>query len=295
MEIGPSLPPHLLKKNKEELNSSTIHEERVQIGPCLPPNLSTHDNDQVEKGYEQEEDDCTYGPALPPHLANTSKSSGVVGPSLPIDPRQSKKEENIDEETGPVIGPMPSSSSTAQHYSSIERDIEARSNAMKDKLTGKNKVKQKREEWMTELPPEIGKNFGLGARKFRKQAVDCGDRSVWTDTPSDRSKKQEREARKRTAEESKAPWEEEKERNMNDMIQSYTKQHRGESLMEIHQRELSKKRKEEGIKPNERRPFDRDRDLGYTTVDPDKRKSLISKSKELETRFHRSKSGSTFL
>lgn len=53
--------------------------------------------------------------------------------------------------------------------------------------------------------------------------------------------------------------------------------------------------KEEGIKPNERRPFDRDRDLGQTTVDPAKRKSLISKSKELETRFHRSKSGSTFL
>lgn len=32
--------------------------------------------------------------------------------------------------------------------------------------------------------------LGLGARKFRKQAVDCGDRSVWTDTPSDKNKKQ---------------------------------------------------------------------------------------------------------
>ena len=43
----------------------------------------------------------------------------------------------------------------------------------------------KREEWMTELPPEM-KPSGIGARKFRKTNFDPGDRSVWTDTPTDR-------------------------------------------------------------------------------------------------------------
>ena len=33
-------------------------------------------------------------------------------------------------------------------------------------------------------------HIGLGPRTFRKKAVDCGDRSVWTDTPSDKMKKQ---------------------------------------------------------------------------------------------------------
>ena len=32
---------------------------------------------------------------------------------------------------------------------------------------------------------------GIGARKFRTKIHDCGDRSVWTDTPSDRLKKRE--------------------------------------------------------------------------------------------------------
>ena len=35
------------------------------------------------------------------------------------------------------------------------------------------------------------KYAGIGARKFRTKVVDCGDRSVWTDTPMDRLKKSE--------------------------------------------------------------------------------------------------------
>ncbi len=46
----------------------------------------------------------------------------------------------------------------------------------------------RREEWMTELPPEI-KPSGIGARKFRTTTFDPGDRSVWTDTPADRERR----------------------------------------------------------------------------------------------------------
>lgn len=30
---------------------------------------------------------------------------------------------------------------------------------------------------------------GMGPRKFRTGVVDCGDRSVWTDTPADKLRK----------------------------------------------------------------------------------------------------------
>lgn len=45
---------------------------------------------------------------------------------------------------------------------------------------------------MTELPDLMRKNFGTGAREFRKTAVDINqDTSGWTDTPSDRAAKAE--------------------------------------------------------------------------------------------------------
>lgn len=46
-----------------------------------------------------------------------------------------------------------------------------------------------RETWMTELPPELT-NFGLGARTFKRKAIEkSGDRSEWTDTPAERERK----------------------------------------------------------------------------------------------------------
>jgi len=46
---------------------------------------------------------------------------------------------------------------------------------------------------MVELPPEMTKNFGVTARKFStKTTTSVGkDRSVWTDTPADRARKEE--------------------------------------------------------------------------------------------------------
>lgn len=47
-----------------------------------------------------------------------------------------------------------------------------------------------REEWMTELPPEKGSQFGLEARKFRTSYSDAkADRSSWTQAPNSACKK----------------------------------------------------------------------------------------------------------
>lgn len=49
----------------------------------------------------------------------------------------------------------------------------------------------KREEWMTELPPAQAANLGLGPRKFRlRDGPDMSDRSCWTDTPAQKAQKQ---------------------------------------------------------------------------------------------------------
>lgn len=53
--------------------------------------------------------------------------------------------------------------------------------------------KNKREEWMTELPPAHAVALGLGSipRKFKtSEGPDLSDRSMWTDTPADRLRKE---------------------------------------------------------------------------------------------------------
>ena len=46
-----------------------------QIGPSLPPHLLKKTNDDDNKDHSTESEDDSYGPALPPHLKkNVSQS-----------------------------------------------------------------------------------------------------------------------------------------------------------------------------------------------------------------------------
>lgn len=56
--------------------------------------------------------------------------------------------------------------------------------------------KNQREEWMLELPPTQAVALGLGPRKFKtREGPDMSDRSMWTDTPADRLRKQQEKVR----------------------------------------------------------------------------------------------------
>lgn len=58
--------------------------------------------------------------------------------------------------------------------------------------------KNKREEWMTELPPSHAVALGLGSipRKFKtSEGPDMSDRTMWTDTPEDRLRKEKEKVR----------------------------------------------------------------------------------------------------
>lgn len=73
------------------------------------------------------------------------------------------------------------------------------------------------------------------------------------------------------------------------MSSSLQESKRGESLLSMHTKNLKRKAEEEGPKPVERRPFDRDQDLQVNRFDEAQKKALLKKSAELNTRFSHSK------
>lgn len=64
--------------------------------------------------------------------------------------------------------------------------------------------------------------------------------------------------------------------------------------MDIHQKKMKNKSAEDKTKPQERIPFDRDKDLKVNRFDEAQKKALIKKSRELNTKFSHGK-GSMFL
>lgn len=64
--------------------------------------------------------------------------------------------------------------------------------------------------------------------------------------------------------------------------------------MDIHQKKIKNKSAEDKTKPQERIPFDRDKDLKVNRFDAAQKKALIKKSRELNAKFSHGK-GSMFL
>ncbi|XP_011795981.1 PREDICTED: GPALPP motifs-containing protein 1 [Colobus angolensis palliatus] len=308
--IGPALPPGFKARGTaedEERDPSPV------AGPALPPNYKSSSSDSsdsdedssslYEEGNQESEEDDTgptarkqrknpdknddddddgfFGPALPPGFKKQDDSPPrpIIGPALPPgfikstqksdkgrdDPGQQETDSSEDED---IIGPMPAKGPV--NYN-VTTEFEKRAERMKEKLTKGEDDSSKpivRESWMTELPPEM-KDFGLGPRTFKRRADDTsGDRSIWTDTPADRERKAKQV--------------------------SYNESKRSESLMDIHHKKLKSKAAEDKNKPQERIPFDRDKDLKVNRFDEAQKKALIKKSRELNTRFSHGK-GNMFL
>ncbi|XP_045444625.1 GPALPP motifs-containing protein 1 isoform X3 [Pipistrellus kuhlii] len=182
---------------------------------------------------------------------------------------------------------------------SVTAEFDKRAQRMKEKLTKGDDDASKpitRESWMTELPPEL-KDFGLGPRTFKRRTdVKSGDRSVWTDTPADRERKakETKEAKKSFNKKDEEHILSGREKRLAEQVSSYNESKRSESLMDIHQKKLKNKAAEDKNKPQERIPFDRDKDLKVHRFDEAQKKALIRKSRELNTRFSHGK-GSMFL
>ncbi|XP_070538549.1 GPALPP motifs-containing protein 1-like [Ptychodera flava] len=322
--FGPALPPGYEKreKDKQSSNHGISSDLNSSYGPVLPPGYRKQPDDDKDEDVEMSLQNA-YGPALPPGyqkrqeleedeeraypIITPSPSCASYGPALPPGYRKSEdtggrhmhhgnhpSDADDEGEEEDIIGPMPSSQPISE--SSVVREIEERARAMKNKLTGKDEPKApKRESWMTELP-EYSKAFGLGPRSFRKNAgPSMEDRSGWTDTPADKARKaMERREKGQQDQHKKRPearMMSERDKQIAEQISSFNKDKRSESLVDMHTKERKRKMKEEGYKPNERRPFDREVDLQVNRFDDAKKKRMMKQAAGLDSKFQHSNSG----
>ncbi|KAM7111108.1 GPALPP motifs-containing protein 1 isoform 2-T2 [Molossus nigricans] len=318
---GPALPPDYKSSSSESSDSdedSSLYEEGNQeseeddTGPPARKQRRNQDDDD-----DDDDDEGFFGPALPPGFKKQDDSPPrpMIGPALPPgfikstqksdkgrdDPGHQvsscfNSEETNSSDDEDIVGPMPAKGPV--NYS-ITTEFEKRAQRMKEKLTKGDDDSAKpitRESWMTELPPEL-KAFGLGPRTFKKRTDDkSGDRSVWTDTPADRERKakETREARKSSSKKVEEHILSGREKRLAEQVSSYNESKRSESLMDIHQKKIKNKTAEDKNKPQERIPFDRDKDLKVHRFDEAQKKALIKRSRELNTRFSHGK-GNMFL
>ena len=279
--VGPSLPPHLQGMREEEENEDE-EGPRLPREPCLGPSLPP--GPEVQEEGDTSSDDSDYGPALPPGLQTR------------LAPPAHHSEEEESEDDSATIGPRLQEKSHGP-ASGLEAalEIEARAKRMRDKLEGKDEQIVKRETWMLELPEEKANTFGLGPRSFsRKGLAEKGkDRSKWTDSPEEKARKLALGIGEHTEEE---PKEEEdfasKVNNQRDEAMAAAAEElrlkRGtDSLMDIHDKKLKKKKKEDvddGL-VKERRPFDRDLDLQANQFDAAAKKAMLKKAAKINDRF----------
>lgn len=142
-----------------------------------------------------------------------------------------------------------------------------------------------REEWMLELPAYHAKQFGVGARQFRRSAApERGDTSCWTDTPSDSRK---RAASAACSTPSGGETDSLAVRRRDERIAAVagrlsdpdSRQH---SLLDQHRK---RRKQQEKVDANtsadkaKRQPFDRDRDLGAKVFDQAQKNAAIKRSR----------------
>lgn len=296
--VGPSLPPGLKKTTKKHSKNKTQRDHKSSLkiaqlvnddsdhaffGPALPP------------GFKKEvsPDRPVIGPALPPGFKKSEPDSGknsVYTEAVVLEGCTDKSSDSSDDE---IVGPLPAKCPV---QNTVAMEFEYRAQKMKEKLTsgdGDACTRPVRESWMTELPPEL-KGFGLGPRTFkRKTGEESGDRSVWTDTPSDKERKakEKKEAKSRAGKNSEEkPTVSENDRKMKDQVSEYNKSARSESLLDMHRKKLKRKAEKEKDKPKERKPFNREEDLQVHRFDEAQKRALLKKSQELNTKFAHSKS-----
>ncbi|XP_065074784.1 GPALPP motifs-containing protein 1 [Ochlerotatus camptorhynchus] len=278
--FGPVPPPVLHQQAKDDTNLAT-EEMTDTIGPALPPHL-------IMSNQEEDNNARVIGPTLPANLKLTTKVNESSESELsPF----SEEEPSGAEEDDDFIGPMPGASSSRSQLELEQRALELKLRQFDaDRYDSKAAGVKSREDWMIELP-DIRKvsDMGLGARQFRtREKQEIGDRSVWTDTPSDRERKKttghsskdmtrdrELEEERRTAAE--------RDKQQEEMIKRHKKKHkRDKSLLELHQKK--EKEKAESDEPT-RRPFDRNVDLQANRFDEAQKKAIVKKAQLLDTRF----------
>eukprot|EP00090_Calanus_glacialis_P010875 TRINITY_DN19331_c0_g1_i1.p2 TRINITY_DN19331_c0_g1~~TRINITY_DN19331_c0_g1_i1.p2 ORF type:complete len:296 (-),score=120.69 TRINITY_DN19331_c0_g1_i1:73-960(-) len=285
-QIGPMLPPHLAKKRQEDSDSDSSDDGYApqlpsvacrgpapSVGPAMAPSGAGDDTSS--------DSDDGYGPALPPQFRQNSDVGRVV------EIRQ-KDDESDSDSDGEVIGPTMQEKTGELSREDIAREFEMRSKKMKDRLEGKDVKEVQRESWMLELPEEKANSFGLGARQFsRKGLPEKGkDRSKWTDSPAEKERKIREGVTEEEAPE-EAPMVNIRDVEMEKVAQELRQKRGADTLMDMHEKKMQKKKKEDiaSGEVGERRPFDRDIDLQANRFDDAVKKNMLKSAALINDRF----------
>lgn len=293
--IGPSLPPHLAKRNRDEdddrSTSPDSSEKRRRVaGPAPPPRSRSSSVDS------------DIGPA-PPKAPTVTKPVRVLGPSAPPaalserppnPPSDDEDSDSSDDDFGPA--PPPAGAQYDAYDDGQPTKIGPSAFDTDEQYTEQAKTVQ-RDEWMT-LPPtqdDLAARMDptkIRARKFNSgkgaRAPGGDGMGVWTETPEQKLKRLQNEALGITApanssaasQESRRTKEEEmKLRRIREKVESA----RGSSLMEQHKDKGTGKEKEDD--PS-KRGFDYEKDMGIgMKVGHKQRSELLNKAKGFGDRF----------
>ena len=218
------------------------------------------------------------------------------------------EQEDNDDDDDDLIGPMPPKDGEQNASgASLAREIEDRANRMKDRIEGKDREQgkePKREQWMTELPKEKNKQFGLGPRQFNRSNKDTDKgneakaRREWIETPEMKAKRARGEVQEEEEEQVDHSQDKDvleylaglKRDQEMEKISKELKSKRGDkSLMEEHTKKRAKAAKEASSASSssglERRPFDRDIDLQANRFDNAQKELMIKKARQLDSKF----------
>jgi len=249
---------------------------------------------KVEPPKEEEKKPLQKGPVLPGYAERAAYLQTMKEPDT------TETDETLDDD-GKSFGPIVPERATTKELEEIERvtDLREREQFIKAITAEQEALQEKREEWMTELPPEMKLNAAPDAdfrgRTFSaKPKAARGDTSGWTDTPLQKQEK----ALLRVNEDVELPedllelaGEKKKKRGreppvdsknatpeaaknyglkLKEQTKKHTKQQMdgAKSMMELHKEGAFKKQKSQGDNEEEPLPFVWDREKAFKLPGP---------------------------
>ncbi|KAF2442581.1 hypothetical protein P171DRAFT_69861 [Karstenula rhodostoma CBS 690.94] len=307
MPVGPSLPPHLAKRARDDDNddrstSPGSGEKRRRVlgpappppaqpsvprtvGPSLPPQSRSRSNSE----------DSDVGPAPPP----PSKPARVLGPApppAPLDERPPNPPSDDSDSSDDDFGPAPPPASASYTSYNAQSSQPARSAFDTDPQYSEENKKVQRDSWMT-MPPtqdDLAARMDptkMRARKFNTGksagAGGAGGMDIWTETPEQKLKRLQDEAMGISAhpnsstskkESRRNREEEDKARRMREKINAS----RGKSLTEAHEAKTGKEKEDDPSK----RAFDYEKDMSLGgKVSHKQKREMLNKAKGFGDRF----------
>lgn len=301
MPIGPSLPPHLAKRARDddEEDRSTSPESgekrRRVLGPALPPaNIGPSLPPQSRSRSSSVDSDV--GPAPPP----ASKPTRVLGPAAPpapLDERPPNPPSDDSDSSDDDFGPAPPPAGGS--HSAYDDDYQSRPTVSAfdtDPQFNEENKKVQRDSWMT-MPPTQDDLARMDPTKMRARKFNTGKSAggggggggmgIWTETPEQKLKRLQDEAMgisahsnsdtsKKESRRNKA--EEEKARKLREQIDAS----RGKSLVEQHQSKGGKEKEDDPSK----RVFDYEKDMAIGgNISHKQKREMLSKAKGFGDRF----------